>query len=60
MLSGELEAIGIVVVVVGADIPDRVATLSFGSLTPCLVLLLPGVATSFHRAGIGVEHHYQL
>jgi hypothetical protein len=60
MLSGDLESVGGVVVVVGVDISDRVATLSFGSVTPCLALLLPGVATSFRRAEIRVEHHYQL
>ena len=60
MLSGELEYVEGVVVVTGADILDRAATSSFGPLTPCLALLLLGVATSFRRAEIGVEHHYQL
>ena len=60
MLSGELEYVEGAVVVAGADILDRAATLSFGPLTPCLALILLGVATSFHRAEIGVEHHYQL
>jgi hypothetical protein len=60
MLSGELKYVEGVVVVVGVEILDRAATLSFGPLTPCLALILLGVATSFHRAEIGVEHHYQL
>jgi hypothetical protein len=60
MLSGEVEYVGGIVVVAGADIPDRAVTLPFGPLTPCLALLLPVVVTSFHRAEIGVELHYQL